>query len=130
MSTYAERRNIAQKAADFDRGDFWKYCVRAASMSRHRALKKNVPHSIDGYTLDRLLVDQKWCCAVSGVTLHPPRTETDFHRDPLGPSLDRIIPHLGYVDGNVRIVSNIVNTAMNEWGAEALLELIDAIRGE
>ncbi len=118
---------MAQASAVLNRGDFWLYCVRTAGGSRARALKKKVPHSIDAYAIDKLFVDQKWRCAVSGVQLNPPKTETDFRVDPLGPSLDRIIPHLGYVPGNLRIVSNIVNIAMNEWGLEKLMEAITAI---
>jgi hypothetical protein len=44
----------------------------------------------------------------------------------MGPSLDRIIPNLGYVPGNLRIVSNFVNIAMNEWGEEALKAFVEA----
>jgi hypothetical protein len=51
-----------------------------------------------------------------------------YRKDPFGPSLDRITPALGYVDGNLRVVCNIVNSAMNEWGTEALRELIAAMR--
>ncbi len=127
MRTLREHSRTAQPAAAFSRGDFWLYCVRTAGASRARAAKKKVPHSIDAYAIDELFVDQKWRCAISGVELNPPKKATDFRVDPLGPSLDRIVPHLGYVPGNLRIVSNIVNIAMNEWGLEKLMEAIAAI---
>lgn len=127
MSTLAEHSRTTQNAATFSRGDFWLYCMRTAGASRARSIKKKVPHTIDAYAIDELLVDQRWRCAVSGVQLNPPKTATDFRIDPLGPSLDRIIPHLGYVPGNLRVVSNIVNIAMNEWGLEKLMEALAAI---
>ncbi len=127
MRTLREHSRTTHPAATPSRGDFWLYCVRTAGASRARATRKKVPHSIDAYAIDELFVDQKWRCAVSGVELNPPKTATGFRVDPLGPSLDRIIPHLGYVPGNLRIVSNIVNIAMNEWGLEKLMEAIAAI---
>ncbi len=126
MRTLVEHSRTTQNVATFSRGDFWLYCVRTAGASRARAIKKRVPHSIDAYAIDELFVDQKWRCAVSGVQLKPPRTATDFRVDPMGPSLDRIIPNLGYVPGNLRIVSNFVNIAMNEWGEEALKAFVEA----
>lgn len=38
------------------------------------------------------------------------------------------VPRLGYVKGNVRVVCNILNTAMNEWGIEAIHLVLDAVR--
>ena len=71
-----------------------------------------------------MLVNQQWRCAISGVELRPPGGKID----PFGPSLDRIIPELGYVASNLRIVCNMVNFAMNEWGLENLMILVDAMK--
>lgn len=71
-----------------------------------------------------MMVQQNYRCAVSGV---------EFPLDPVStnelkafrPSVDRIQPKLGYVPGNVRIVCEIVNTAMNEWGEHSLILLVE-----
>lgn len=107
-----------------NRGAFWSYCVRAAGAAQARAIAKDVPFAIDAHVIDRLLVDQRWKCAVSAVELNAPGGST---KDPFGPSLDRIVPSLGYVPGNVRVVCNIVNSAMSDWGEAALLVLLDAM---
>jgi hypothetical protein len=123
-----KKRRSAQNGADRDRRKFWIYCQRAAAMADHRCRGKGVPVEIDAYFVDQLLVDQRWRCAVSGIQLKPPFSATSkHHRDPFGPSLDRIVPARGYVKGNLRIVSNIVNSAMNEWGLDALLVLLKAM---
>jgi hypothetical protein len=110
-----------------NRNQFWLYCIATEAGSRVRAAKAKVPHAIDRYFIDRLLVDQKWCCAVSGIRLNVPRSSLKFNRDPFGPSLDRITPTLGYVPGNVRIVCTMVNSAMGEWGLTNLRRLVFAM---
>ncbi|HXI41515.1 MAG TPA: hypothetical protein VNH83_16145, partial [Bryobacteraceae bacterium] len=110
-----------------ERQAFWRYCVQTKNAARERSRTKNVPCNIDDHLIDRLLVDQNWRCAVSGIPLKAPRGYRDgYRKDPFGPSLDRIVPALGYVDGNVRVVCNIVNSAMR-WGLESLLELLNAM---
>jgi hypothetical protein len=106
------------------REDFWRYCNYAAGSAEWRAKKAGVPYTIDAYTIDRLLVDQSWRCAISGIELMAPAAGK---REAFGPSLDRIVPALGYVPGNVRIVSNMVNCALNEWGEEAFFEMLCSV---
>lgn len=126
MRNLKEPRSAQIKA---DRCAFWHYCQQTGFAARQRASAKGVPCTIDAHFIDGLLVDQQWRCAVSGVPLSTPREAEKYRRDPFGPSLDRIVPDLGYVAGNVRVVTNIVNSAMNEWGVEALLKLVEAMRG-
>ena len=81
-------------------------------------------HTLTTDDVDRLLVDQKYRCAVTGIELVAPINTTQ----PFGPSLDRIIPALGYVVGNVRVTCLIVNLAMNKWGEVALRKLLRKAR--
>lgn len=39
------------------------------------------------------------------------------------PSIDRIQPALGYVPGNVRIITVVANTALNEYGDKIMTEV-------
>jgi hypothetical protein len=106
---------------------FFDFCRRAVGRTRHRAKAKGIPCGIDFYFLSDLLVDQEYCCAVTAIPLEPPLAGAALH--PFGPSLDRISPQLGYVPGNVRIVCNMVNSAMNVWGARALHRMVDMMIG-
>ena len=76
------------------------------------------------HDLDQMLVDQQYRCAVSGIALEAPSGTIG----PFGPSIDRIIPALGYVPGNIRIVCVMVNFAMNRWGEEPFRRLMRACR--
>lgn len=107
-----------------DRALFWGYCVRAAISARTRDITRTVPCTITAHDLDRLLVDQDWCCAISGIPLEAPSGRPEA----FSPSLDRIVPALGYVRGNVRIVCNLANFAMNKWGEEPLRRFVHAIK--
>lgn len=107
-----------------ERAQFWMYCKRVAGAARARAKAANLPYDIDAHFVDGLLVDQRWRCALSRIPLVPPYRAVE----PFGPSLDRIVPALGYVKGNVRVVCTIVNFAMNKWGADALQKLLDGCR--
>ena len=107
------------------RAAFWKYCIQTAGGARSRARAKGVPFSIDSNFIDRMLVDQRWCCAISQIPFSPPRRRAG--KDPFSPSLDRIIPSLGYVPGNLRVVCNLVNSAMMDWGLEAFLTAVEVM---
>ena len=109
-----------------ERAEFWKYCIRASNQAILRSRLKGLPCSIDAYHLDQLLVDQRHACALSGIRLIT--TPAGQKRGPFGPSLDRIVPAHGYVPGNVRIVCNMVNLAMSNWGESALMILLEAFR--
>lgn len=89
-----------------------------------RAGKKGVPFSLRETDLD--------CpthCPILGI-------EIDYGRgmkkgsQPNSPSLDRTVPHLGYVVGNVRVVSHRANTLRSDATLEELeLVLADARGG-
>jgi hypothetical protein len=113
-----------QAGISIDRIKFWRYCGRAINMAQQRSAKRGIPCTITAHDIDTLLVDQEWRCAVSGIPLEAP----DGIAKAFGPSVDRIVPSLGYVPGNIRIVCNMVNGAMNKWGEETLWQLVAAIQ--
>lgn len=116
----------AQKRAQWpkveNRRAFTAYCRATEHGMRQRAGAGGFPCELTWEDLDRLFVDQRWRCKVSGIPFDPPRSPTE-RRGPFAPSVDRIEPSKGYVAGNVRLVSNIVNQAMSDWGAEPLVKL-------
>lgn len=99
----------------------WK---RAITKMRRRAatnaLQKNRFCDITKEDILRILVEQKYVCAVTGM-----RFDLDEkHRNPFAPSLDQIVPGEGYMAVNVRVVTVIANTAMNMWGEGPLRRMI------
>lgn len=109
-------RKIACEGASTPNDDYLRYAIERA---RYKAAKKQVPFGLTMQHMRSVYHGAGGVCAVSG---HP------FEMDgPFRPSLDRITPSLGYVDGNVRIVCLIANTAMLHYGESALLELVASV---
>lgn len=105
---------------------FWAFCQRAAA--RSRMVKGAARGVLTAHDLDKLLVDQQWRCAVSGIAFEPPGSGVTGLTEPFAPSLDRIKAGGKYEIGNVRLVCNIVNFAMNRWGENALHRLVREMR--
>lgn len=91
-------------------------------MAKNRSKKANIPFNLDEDFLVELWDQQNGKCAVSGREFDLSRpTETTVIAT--APSLDRIVPKQGYTKGNIRLVCYQVNTALNEYGLAALVEL-------
>lgn len=74
---------------------------------RARAKSLGIPFALE---LADIVIPER--CPVLGIPL---RFRRDGKRGPLpdSPSVDRIIPRLGYVRGNIRVMSNRANTLIN-----------------
>lgn len=95
-------------------------CLVAAA--RIRARRKGIPFAIDTDEISRLqAIIDNGVCELSGVpfTLVGPRSSTS-------PSLDRIVPDLGYVPNNLRVVCHALNAGMGDWGDKELLRIVKA----
>jgi hypothetical protein len=73
--------------------------------ARARAKRRGVPFSL---TIADVVVPE--FCPVLGIRLNVERAPRN---DPANPSLDRLVPELGYVPGNVQVVSYRANTLKN-----------------
>ena len=107
-----------------------KVCCNKANLERHikdprhrllysarfRAKKQNLPFDI---TLDDIEVPE--FCPVLGIEIIP----CSGHNGPHCPSLDKIIPALGYIRGNVVVVSNRANTLKRDATPEEMRMLAD-----
>lgn len=84
--------------------------------ARYRARIKGLPFNID--KSDVVIPD---VCPVLGIPLF---TSHGKHTDN-SPSLDRVVPSLGYVKGNVVVISNLANTIKTNatWDQIALVAL-------
>ena len=106
---------------------------RASTQGRARQLLKtaqyrsealDVPFGLSlGWIVERL---DRGVCEVTGLPFDMGQPEGTRH-NPRAPSLDRIRPTKGYTKTNVRVVVWQFNSARNEYGDAALLELAQAI---
>ena len=97
---------------------------RLMSMAKNRSKSKGIPFNLSLEHLLNLWDDTNGCCSLSGIPLELGRSE--FGKvHPYAPSIDREIPCLGYVKGNVRIVCYQMNVALSEFGLAQFEELVD-----
>lgn len=88
--------------------------------ARNRAKVKGLEFDL---TLEDIIIPE--FCPILGIPL--------FHAEgghpcPNSPSLDRIIPSLGYVKGNVCIISHRANTIKNDASVDELLSVVRYIQ--
>jgi len=99
------------------------YIRPALKRAKTRAARQGVPFELDEMFLKDLFDKQDWRCAVSAIRF-PLRPANTRNQQAFRPSVDRIKPEVGYVPGNVRVVCEIVNLAMNNWGEGPLRTLV------
>lgn len=96
-----------------DSGDIDAIRIHMLYASRDRAKNKKLPHTL---TLEDVPIIPLVCPILGIPILHSYTKPT-----PNSPSLDRINPPLGYVPGNVRIISYRANTLRNNATAAELI---------
>lgn len=112
---YKESVNARNKRARLENPK-WEWAKIVASSAKQRAKKSGVPYEIDARYLESIAVD---VCPILGIVLNynqkGPREDS--------PSVDRLVPHLGYVEGNLNVISNRANRLKSD-GTVAELEAV------
>jgi len=88
------------------------------SAAKNRAAAKNLAFNISPEYLFKLWEDSDGCCAVTGRPLVLFSYGDKYQANPNAPSLDRIKPSLGYIQGNVRLICYHLNIALSDFGEE------------
>jgi hypothetical protein len=96
------------------------------SAARKSAVKRNIDFYITEQTIVDLWKKQKGKCALSGFDLTLTHgTFTD--PNPTKLSVDRIDSQLGYVPGNIQLITWQANAAKNVWSSQQLIDMCNAI---
>lgn len=112
------RRAIVSKSnLKYQEKDLRGYILRRA---KTRAKKNNIPFDID---VEDIIIPKY--CPVFGLELKSKLGTRQGHGpNDNSPSIDRVNPELGYVKGNVRIISHKANTIKNNATIEDLRKVI------
>lgn len=102
-------------------------CKALYQGARNRSLAKSITFDITPEYLIWLWQEQGGCCAVTDLPFNLDYPEVIGEPRFDAPSLDRIVPHLGYTKGNVRLVLYQINMAIGPYGLNRLLETIKHI---
>lgn len=93
--------------------------------AKGRSRKKGIPFDLSLVERSRLQqVIDLGECELTGLPFKMDNPDAQFCWD--SPSLDRIKPERGYVDGNIRVVLYGINAAMGPWGEEVLETMVRA----
>lgn len=98
------RRNKTRKAL-----------VGAIRAARTRSRKKGVVCDLTLEYLSEMAAAQDYRCALTGIEFFA-TSKAKSRVSPYIPSIDRIEPKLGYVQGNVRLTVFAVNAMLLDWG--------------
>jgi hypothetical protein len=100
---------------------------RLVQASKQRAKKQDLPHNLTLDYIVNLYEQQSKLCALTKREFYFGKSNGN-KASANSPSIDKIDPTLGYVEGNVRLVVHHVNMAMSEFGLDALLKLVQDIK--
>lgn len=95
--------------------------MRLVSSAKRRARMKDVPFNISSEYLTNMWIEQKGKCCISGRDFDLLPSPERVNKN--APSLDRIIPELGYVVGNLRLVTWQINASISEYGFENFMAI-------
>jgi hypothetical protein len=94
------------------------------SNAKIRAKKKNVPFNINAEYLKKIFpLDNK--CPILNVEFQTGYINNNKKNKDFSPSLDRIIPEKGYVEGNLLIVCDIVNRIKSNSSVEMIKKVLN-----
>ena len=88
---------------------------------KSRAKRNNIPFNL---TIDDIVIPD--VCPVLGIPIQKNHGHQGYFND--SPSVDRIIPELGYTKGNVRVISNRANLLKNNATIEELELVLEDLR--
>ena len=103
----------------FNKDPFKFRITRTFSQAKTRAKKYNVPFSITRQDLIDMFPSDNLC-----PVLKMPFVWGTKNNKELSPSLDRMIPELGYIKGNIKFISYKANRIKNDSNLEILENLI------
>ena len=95
-------------------------CAKAKT----RAKKLGVPFGIDTQYLISLWAKGGGRCCLTGRAFDLTPWGGHFQTGPDSLSIDRIVPSLGYVRGNVRLIITHMNFALSHYGEDAFRKLV------
>lgn len=108
--------------------DYKKRLRRLCQMAKNRSKSKELEFNIDGDYLIKLWEENEGCCALTGQPFDLTNWGEHGQVNPNTPSVDRIIPKLGYVKGNVRLITYHMNIALSDFGVEQFEHLLRTYR--
>lgn len=104
-----------------------RYMKKAVPHARRRAAASGVPFDISLEWGMKQVEEAGFRCALTGIPFYADHPHASS-KHPFGPSLDRVVPKLGYTTTNTRIVCLAVNVMLMDWGTEVFEKIANSYR--
>jgi hypothetical protein len=87
--------------------------------AKTRAKESSLPFDLDEFKWEIQRRVDAGVCELTGIPF-----SLDGGRKWNTPSIDRIVPSLGYVYSNVRVVCRAINCMLGDWGSDVMLDVL------
>ena len=124
----AGRRKVVLRSSERARLTVDASLKKVLDNARQRAKENGVAFNLTKEYLRARLAAAEGRCELSGLPFNPQfDVYGEYAHNPYGVSIDRIVPALGYVEGNVRLILTSLNFAINQWGLDAYLRVARSV---
>lgn len=106
--------------------DYKRRVGKLCAMAKNRAKAKNLNFNLTPEYMQKVWEENQGCCALTGIPFELKHSGSKGQVHPDAPSIDRISPKLGYIEGNVRLITYHMNVALSEFGVLGFERLIKA----
>jgi|TARA_R110000744_G_scaffold304380_1_gene412908 hypothetical protein len=111
---------IANKKEEYTDIQSTHYKRMMIARARTRAIKNNIPFDL---TIDNIVIPN--ICPILGIEL---KSGTGKGAKDHSPAMDRITPSLGYVEGNIQVISSRANRIKNDSTIEELAMILEYLK--
>lgn len=103
------------------KGRIGKALLKSVNAAKQRAKEKNLPFDLDYDWAVEQVEKNEFSCALTGIKFFSSWNGPAGKCNPMIPSIDRIVPSLGYVKSNCRVVLFAINAMLLDWGEDLFL---------
>ena len=103
-----------------------KYISFALKKAKERSINKGLDFQFTYNYCMELMVSNDWSCSLSGLSFQFESSKPGI-ASPYSPSIDRINPSLGYVEGNVRFILHGLNSLKGSGTDDDVLSICKAV---
>lgn len=127
VQKYCVTCGMSTNALQRHRADYRKRLKMICRSIQARTEIKHIPFSITPEHLIKLWIENDGRCCLTGIPFEIEEPYLGKGRvNPNMVSVDRIIPELGYIEGNVRLINYHMNCALLDYGIEGFDKLVAA----
>lgn len=124
---YGNKRRLYDDRPEEHRNEDWTPFYILARCCRKNSKQRKKDYTLTPEYLKALWKEQKGKCALSGVVMQLPHHKEDWTKTPTRVSVDRIDSSIGYVLGNIQLITCMANYCKHTWSNNDVVEFAKAV---